>query len=78
MGMKKFKGEFIFKGKTYKCSVKNGVRYVENQTVDEFFKVLSPEDVVKFAKIGQMALYDEKNNIKPSPKKYQYNLIKDE
>ena len=43
--MKKYKGTVRIDGKEYPCEVKNGVRYINGMTVDEFYNTL-PLDVV--------------------------------
>lgn len=58
--------------KKYSCEVKDGVRYIDGKTVDEFLKMLPLDEVIKMAKVGTMALEDEIQGEIPPKGKYQY------
>ena len=38
--MKVFKGKIKFGNKEYDCEVRDGIRYIDGKTVDEFLKTL--------------------------------------
>lgn len=40
-------------GKKYPCEVKNGIRYVDGKTVDEFMSTLSFNELLDLAMLGK-------------------------
>lgn len=73
--MKKYEGQVKIGDKIYKVAVIDGVRYMDGKTCEEFLRTCSPEEKINFAKLGMVAINDEKNG-GYSPKKYEY-LIND-
>ena len=76
-----YKGEIEIAGKKYLCEVKDGVRYIDGKTVDEFFESLPITDLCEYlmlAKTGTMALDAERRGEQISPtkeyKKMRMNL----
>lgn len=56
--MKEYKGQCAIAGKKYDCEVRNGVRYINNMTVDNFIKTLSFEEVLQAAVVGKAVIED--------------------
>lgn len=66
-------GKINFGGKDYHFEIKNGVKYVEGKTIDEFIETLSHEDKIASMKLGMVAMNDmEKGEYCKHPKKYEY------
>lgn len=66
------KGKVNIDGIEYDVEVKNGERFIDGKTIDEFIKILSENQLLRAANVGIMALKDEKKGIKPAKGKYQY------
>lgn len=65
------KGSFELDGTTYQCEVKDGARYVEGKTVDEFYETLTFDQKLRFSRVGREALKDERLGVKPLNGKYE-------
>lgn len=70
------KGTIRLGGKEFEVKIEDGERYVKVKgnwlTVGDFVDGLSPEMKDRLAKVGKMALDDEKKGVKPPKGKYQY------
>ena len=73
--MSEYKGKVQIGSKIYSVEVKNGVRYIDGKTIDEFIATLNEDDMKKMAFVGAMALKDEIQGIKVPKGKYQYYSI---
>jgi hypothetical protein len=71
--MKEYKSKIILNDKEYDVEVKNGVRFIDGKTVDEFMKGLDTITLLEFAEVGKIALADEKNG---TTRSYQ-NMMND-
>lgn len=57
---KVYKGKITFNDKTYDCEVKDGVRYIDGKTVDEFLKTIQPDFTPLLIKKGVETLTGKK------------------
>lgn len=57
--MSKHKGEVWIDGVKYSCEVKNGERFIDGKTIDEFYKSLPIDTICRLAKIGLTAYKDK-------------------
>lgn len=67
--MSEFKGKITIAGKTYDCEVRNGVRYIDGVTSDEFIKRLPFDEVLNLCMTGIVAVEAEKGGIDVSAKR---------
>lgn len=63
MMSQKSSGTFKFNGVEYKCSVVDGVRYINGLSVNDWIDELSPRDLQDFAVVGQRVMQDMKNGV---------------
>lgn len=61
-------------GQNYEVEVKNGIRYIDGKTVDEFLETLDTETLLKASRVGKMAIDDEIKGVTPAKGKYQYYI----
>ena len=73
----KHKGTINLDGKTYEVEVKDGVRYIEGKTVDEFIETLTKDQLDRSAAMGLMAIKHEIAGKPISKGKLQYYLNED-
>lgn len=71
---KKYTGKVNIDSKTYDVEVRDGERYIDGVTVEEFMKRLTPDQMVRAARVGVMALKDERDGVKSPKGKYQYYM----
>jgi len=65
-------GKIQINGKWHSAEVRNGERYIDGLSVNEFFATLDQSTVEDIALIGHTALQDERNDsVGEDPKKYQ-------
>ncbi len=58
--------------KEYEVEIKEGISYIDGQTVDKFIKKLSKDDILRMAKVGRIVIDDERKGVTPPPMKYQF------
>jgi hypothetical protein len=56
--MHSYDHEIRLNGKVYKCEHRNGIRYIDGKTSDEFIKDLDPITLFELAVIGRQWLTD--------------------
>lgn len=64
---KVFKGKATISGRTYDVEVRDGIRYIDGVTVDEFHKRLSESEIRDLARVGAEAVDAEREGKPYSP-----------
>ena len=59
-----YTGTIKVNGNTYNVEVRNGQRYIDGMTVEEFTATLDSITVAELAAVGQRAIVDEKKGTK--------------
>jgi len=70
----KYVGAVDINGKKYNVEVRNGERFIDGKTVEEFMKTLDENTVQRAARVGRMAIKDELGSTKYAKGKYQYYI----
>lgn len=55
-----YKGKLTFGDRTYECEVKDGIRYIDGKTVDEFLATLDEGYASLLSGIGQQIISGKK------------------
>lgn len=71
---KEYKGKATISGRTYDVEVRNGIRYIDGVTVDEFTRRLSQSELLYLALIGAEAV-DAERECKPYNPQSRLNEI---
>ena len=53
-----YKATVVICGKKHAVEVRNGIRYIDDMTVDEFLKTLDPLTIIDFANVGIAKVHD--------------------
>lgn len=71
---KEYKGKATISGRTYDVEVRNGIRYINGVTVDEFCRGLSQSELFDLARIGKESVDAEREG-KPYDPQSRLNEI---